>query len=151
MSVMGRWDRFHEARSITSEQMLADEVVKTLADDLSRWPPPVSEWFDRAQEERFAPAIGPFATRPSDRVVQMAFELARWELERRYDALDDFARNDRGATIASDARERVALEFLHKWLTDSMLEVLEATRLKRPALVECLRRIERRLVGPTGG
>jgi hypothetical protein len=142
---MGRWDRFHEARSITSEDMLADEVVKTLVSDLGGWPPPVSEWFDRDREARFAPVIGPGATRPSSGVIRTAFELARWELERRYDALDDFARNDRAAGIASDANERLALEFLHAWLTDSMLELLEVSPLKRPGLVECLSRAEKRL------
>jgi hypothetical protein len=146
MSDMGRWDRFHEARAITSEQMLADEVVKTLLEDLRRWPPPVSEWLDKAEELRFAPVIGPGAPRPADRAMRMAFELARWELERRYDALDDFARNDRAAKIASDSTERLALEFLHKWLTDSMLELLEATRLKRPRLIECLARVEKLLL-----
>jgi hypothetical protein len=144
---MGRWDRFHEARSITSEQMLADEVVKTLVEDLRVWPPPVSEWFDKEQERRYGPVLGAGATRPQGRVIQMALELARWELERRYDALDDFARNDRASKIASDATERLALDFLHRWLTDSMLELLEVTRLKRPALIECLGRVEKRLLG----
>jgi len=143
---MGRWDRFHEARSITGEQMLADEIVKTLVSDLTGWPPPVSEWHDKDEERRFEPALGPLS-RPSSTVFRMAFELARWELERRYDALDDFARNDRAAKIASDATERLALEFLHRWLTDSMLELLEVTRLKRPALIECLARVEKRLLG----
>lgn len=144
---MGRWDRFYEARAITGEDMLADEIVKTLTADLTGWPPPVSEWHDAALEKRFAPAIGPGATRPSSSVFRMAFELVRWELERRYDALDDFARNDRAASVASDARERLALEFLHRWLTDSMLELLEAAPLKRPRLLECLQRIEKRLLG----
>jgi hypothetical protein len=143
---MGRWDRFHEARSISSEQMLADEVVKTLVTDLSDWPPPVSEWHDKAVEKRFEPVLGPLA-RPSSSVFRAAFELARWELERRYDALDDFARNDRAAKIASDAKERLALEFLHRWLTDSMLELLEVSPLKRAKLLECLERVEKRLLG----
>jgi hypothetical protein len=145
---MGRWDRFHEARSITSEQMLADEVVKTVVEDLRGWPPPVSEWIDKAREEKFAPVLRAGASRPSTPVIAMAFELARWELQRRYDALDDFARNDRASKVATDATERLALELLHAWLTDSMLELLEVTRLKRPALIECLSRVEKRLVGP---
>ncbi len=127
--------------------MLADEVVKTLVHDLSAWPPPVSEWFDRDKEKRFAPVLGPGAARPSSSVLSAAFELARWELERRYDALDDFARNDRARSIASDPGERLALEFLHAWLTDSMLELLEVSPLRRPRLVDCLARAEKRLVG----
>src|SRR5688572_16358805 len=101
---MDHWDRFHETRSITSEQMLADEVVKTLVEDLRIWPPPVSEWLDKAVEERYAPALGAGATRPTDGVIRIALELTRWELERRYDALDDFARNDRASKIATDAK-----------------------------------------------
>jgi hypothetical protein len=146
---MGRWERFHQARSITAEDMLADEVVKTLVSDLTGWPPPVSEWFDAARARKFAPAIGPGAVRPSSSVIHMAFELARWELERCYEALDDFARNDRAAAVAKDPRERLALEFLHAWLTDSMLELLEVTRLKRPKLIECLARAEARLTSRT--
>jgi hypothetical protein len=143
---MGRWDRFHEARSITGEEMLANEVVKTLVGDLSSWPPPVAEWHDPKVAAKFAPVVAAGFARPADAVFRMAFELARWELERRYDALDDFARNDRASKIASDRSERLALDFLHQWLTDSMLEILEATPLRRPVLLECLRRIERQLL-----
>jgi hypothetical protein len=143
---LGRWDRFYEARSITSEELLEREVVKTLVEDLTIWPPPVLAWTDAKAYERFAPALAPDCPRPSNAVFASAFELARWELERAYDAIDEFYRNDRAARIASDPRERLCLVFLHKWLTDSMLEILGASVLKRPSLVECLRRAELRLL-----
>jgi hypothetical protein len=142
---MGRWDRFHEARSITAEAWLADEVVKSLVADLTGWPPPVAGWLDEAAKARFAPALE--GTRPTEAVFRVAFQLARWELERSFEALDEFARNDRAASVASDARERLALRFLHEWLTGSMLELLEFSVLKRPKLVECLTRAEVRLFG----
>lgn len=144
---LGRWDRFYEARSITPEDMLADEVVKTLVGDLEGWPPPVLAWSDERARERFAPALASDAPRPSVAVFVAAFQLARWELGREFEAIDEFYRNDRPAQVASDARERLCLLFLHRWLTDAMLEILEASRLKRARLVECLERIERALMG----
>jgi hypothetical protein len=144
---MGRWDRFYEARSITPEELLAQEVVKTLLSDLSGWPPPVAAWNDEKLHERFASVLAPGSPRPSNGVFRAAFQLARWELERDYEAIDEFYRNDRAASLASDARERLALIFLHRWLTDSCLEIIEASQLKRPRLGECLRRIEIALLG----
>jgi hypothetical protein len=143
---MGRWDRFYEAREITSEDMLAQEVVRTLVADLALWPPPVLQWHDEKAHERFAPVLSADCPRPSSSVFRAAFELARWELEREFDAIDEFYRNDRGARVAGDEREQLCLVFLHKWLTDSMLEILEASPLKRPKLLECLRKIELRLL-----
>lgn len=144
---MGRWDRFYEARSITPEDMLADEVVKTLVADLEVWPPPVLAWLDEKARGKFEAALAEGCPRPSVAALRAAFELARWELSREFEAIDEFYRNDRPGKIASDARERLCLVFLHQWLTDSMLELLGATRLKRPKLLECLVRVEARLLG----
>ncbi|MBI3722565.1 hypothetical protein HY251_01210 [bacterium] len=145
---MGRWDRFYEAKGQTGEQWLADEVVKTLVRDLAVWPPPVETWFDDGARARFEPVLAPSCPRPSSGVFRAAFQLARWELEREYDAIDEFVRNDRVSKITSDEREKLCLTFLHKWLTDSMLELLEASKLKRPMLKECLVRAEARLLAP---
>ena len=144
---MGRWDRFYDARSITGEDMLAQELVKTLVGDLAIWPPPVNEWHDEKTRRRFEPILAPECPRPSSAIFRAAFQLARWELERDYDAIDEFYRNDRGAQVATDARENLCLIFLHRWLTDSMLEIIEVSPLKRPRLVECLKTIETRLLG----
>jgi hypothetical protein len=150
---MGRWDRWYEARSVTPEGMLQDELVKTLLEDLGRWPPPIEGGFhDDKLRARFAPILEHLlagaSTRPTDAVFRTAFQLARWELERAFEALDHFARNDHAARVAQDAGERLALEFLHRWLTEFALEILEVVpRLKRRDLVAVLQRAEARLLG----
>jgi hypothetical protein len=144
---MGRWDRFHEARVTTAAEVLKTEIVKELAQDLSGWPPPVLEWKDAAAEARYAAALAPDCPRPSDAVIKTAFQLATWELERNFDALDEFARNDRAAQVAGDARERLCLDLLGRWLTDVMLELKEVSPLKRADLVLCLQRARIRILG----
>jgi len=122
-------------------------LVDSLVDDLRDWPPPVERWIDERVRARFAPVLAPDCPRPSWKAIRKAFQLAAWEMEREYEAIDEFYRNDRAAEVTSDDRERLALVFLHRWLTDSLLEVLEATdRLKRPQLVECLAQTEARLL-----
>ncbi len=146
---MGRWDRWYEARSFTPETLLQEELVKTLHEDLERWPPPIEGGFhDDALKAKVEPVLAGKVSRPTDAVYRTAFQLARWELEREYEALDHFARNDKAATVAKDAGERLALEFLHRWLTEFALEILEVVpRLKRRHLVNVLARVETRLLG----
>jgi hypothetical protein len=145
---MGRWDRFHEARRQAVDDWLADEVVKVLTADLRQWPPPIALWNDLQVRERYEDALAPECPRPPLPVFRAAFQLARWEMEREYEAIDHYVRNDRAATATANPRERICLRLLHAWLTDSCLEILEASPLKRPKLVECLLRIEARLCGP---
>ena len=145
---MGRWDRFHEARRQAVGDWLADEVVKTLVADLRGWPPPIYVWNDLDARAKYAEALTPGCPRPPLPLWRDAFRLARWELEREYEAIDHYVRNDHGARVAADARERQCLQLLHAWLTDSCLEILEASILKRPALVDCLSQVEAQLCGP---
>jgi hypothetical protein len=149
MGRFDRWARFHEARRITALEMLQDEVVKELVRELGGWPLPVAVWHDERLRERFEPVQDPACPRPGPAIYRAALQLTVWEMEREFEAIDEFYRNDRAAELSGDARERLGLVFLHRWLTDSMLELLEAVeRLKRPHLVECLRRIAVRLDAP---
>lgn len=146
MGRLDRWARFFEPRALTPIEMLQDAVVKELTPELERWPPPVGAWHDPELAARFAPLFVPGCPRPSNAVFRAAFQLAVWEMEREFDAIDDHYRNDRGAKVAATETEALALVFLHRWLTDSMLELLEVTpRLRRSHLVEVLRRLAVRL------
>jgi hypothetical protein len=153
MGRLDRWARFFEPRALTPLEMLSDALVKELTSELERWPLPVSEWHDPALEARFAPVLTKECPRPGTAVLRAAFQLATWEMEREFEAIDEFYRNDRASELTADPREALALVFLHRWLTDSMLELLEATpRLKRAHLVDVLRRIAIRLgVSVPGG
>jgi len=143
---MGRWDRFRDPRSITGVEMLADEAVKVLYDDLRGWPPPVDTWLDPDLRARFADALDPECPRPAQRAFRLAFQLADWELEREYEAIDEVYRNDRLGEVTTSPRERLALVFLHRWLTDVSLELIEVSPLTRADLQQVLRRVERLLL-----
>ena len=144
-----RWARFHEARSITALEMLQDELVKQLTQELSGWPLPTGVWHDERLRARFEAVLSDDCPRPGPAIFRAGLQLAVWEMEREFEAIDEFYRNDRAAELSGDERERLALVFLHRWLTDSLLELLEVVeRLKRPHLVDCLRRIAIRLDAP---
>ena len=143
---MSRWDKFHNARSITTNELLRQAVVDELWADLTNWPLSVEHWHDPALRERYAPVLAHDCPRPALPVLQTGLQLARWELERDYEALDDFARNDRGAKLTGSGLEALSLEFLHRWLTDCLLEVLEVTELKRSNLIDALQQLEARLL-----
>jgi len=145
---MGRWDRFHEARRQEVDDWLSDEVVKVLHEDLRDWPPPIVYWQDLEARKRYEDALAPTCPRPPLLVFRDAFQLARWELEHDFEAIDYYVRNDKAGLVATTPLERLCLRFLHAWLTDSMLEILEVSRLKRPQLVECLNRLEALICGP---
>jgi hypothetical protein len=146
---LDRWSRFFEPRALTPVEMLQDALVKELTPELERWPLPVMEWHDPALEARFAPLRDPACPRPCSAAFKAAFQLAVWELEREYEAIDEFYRNDRAAQLTADPREALALVFVHRWLTDSMLELLEVTpRLRRADLIHVLRRLAVRLGTP---
>lgn len=149
MGRLDRWARFFEPRTITPLEMLQDAVVKELARELEAWPLSVAVWHDLELQARFASVLDPACPRPATVVFRAALQLAVWEMEREFEAIDDFYRNERAAELSGDPRERLALVFLHRWLTDSMHELLEASqRLKRPDLAEVLRRIAVRLDAP---
>lgn len=141
-----RWDKFHNARSITTAELLRQAVVDELWEDLSGWPLQVEAWHDEALRERYAAVLAPDCPRPALPVLQAGLQLARWELERDYEAIDDWVRNERGLKLTGGGREALALEFLHRWLTDVLLEVLEATELRRPHLEDVLTQLEARLL-----
>jgi hypothetical protein len=152
MGRLDRWARFFEPRALTPIEMLQDALVKELVPELERWPLPVFQWHDPALEARFAPVLAPECPRPGPAAYRAALQLAVWELEREYEAIDEFYRNDRATEKTADPREALALVFLHRWLTDSMLELLEVTpRLKRKHLVDVMRRVALALKTPLLG
>ena len=141
---MDRWSWVMEQKPRPVVDVLQDEVARLLEKELRRWPLPVEE-LEPAYAARYASAFEPGAPRPHEPVYAQAFVLARWELEREVLAVDEYFRNERYLEAGLAPGDKPALLVLSRWLTEQMLALSEITggRLKRPALVEILRRTAR--------
>jgi hypothetical protein len=141
-----RWDYLLETKPIPILDQLLEEVSKLLAKDLAQWPPPVQE-LDLDIGGTFAPLFLEHPPRPSPIVYDEALRLSRWELEREFDAYDDYMRNKRYLERGLAPTDRLALLFLNRWLVEQMLGLGESTggRVKRPQMRRILDKVEARL------
>ena len=121
-------------------------MAKLLAKDLAQWPPPVEE-LDLDIGGTFAPIFLERPPRPSPKVYDEALRLSRWELEREFDAYDDYMRNKRYLERGLAPTDRLALLFLNRWLVEQMLGLGESTesRVKRPHMRQILDKVEAKL------
>jgi hypothetical protein len=140
-----RWERLLEQKPVPVVQALLDEVAKRVAGELTRWPLPV-EGVDMLTVGAAEAQLRADTPRPPDEVFIEAFKLAKWDLARETDALDEYLRNRRylERDVAQEARP--ALLFITRWLVEQMLSLSEATegRVKRKELTACLERIAHR-------
>jgi hypothetical protein len=143
----GRWDFLYELEPVPLPEHLVEELAKVIASELSRWPLAVDSIATPEDAARFAPLLAPDAPRPGAEVYEAAFFLARLELEREFERIDEFMRNERWRAFAAPGASYDAMILLSRYLTEQMLTVLEKTegRVSRARLVDCLRRAERRL------
>ncbi len=141
-----RWDYIRDLKPVPIAEHLIEELAKLLSKDLTKWPLQVEAWSTPADQQRFGHLVEPGSPRPDPKVFDEAFKLARWELEHAYLAVDDYMRNQRWREQVAPT-DYDALIFLSRYLTEQMIGLAEAThnRLKRPQLVDCLERIERKL------
>jgi hypothetical protein len=144
---MSRWDFLYGMKPVPIAEHFVEEVSKIVAKDLATWPLTVEEWTTSADATRFGPLLEEGSPRPGEKVWTAAFRLARLELMREFEQVDDFMRNERWRELVEAGRERDLMIFLSRYLTEQMLAIGEATqgRLKRPQLVDLLLRAERRL------
>jgi hypothetical protein len=149
---MARWDFLYEKKPVPVAEHFVEEVSKILAKDLLAWPLTVEEWTTPADAARFGPLLEAGSPRPGEKVWTAAFRLARLELMREFEQIDEFMRNERWRELLAEGREVDLMLFLSRYLTEQMLAVAEATggRVKRPQLVDLLLRAERRLKDTEG-
>lgn len=135
-----RWERLLDLKPVPLLEHLLEEVARQMASELCQWPPPVSTP-DGAQ----APGPLEAAPPPVAQAYEEGFRLARWELERRFDAVDDYMRNQRWQQQGLSAADKPTLLFLSRWLVEYLLELGEATRgkINRPRMLEALERAQR--------
>lgn len=142
-----RWDYLYDLKPVPLTEHFVEEVSKLVAQDLKAWPLQVEEWATAQDEARFAPLLAPEAPRPAEPIYEAAFKLARLELMREYEQIDDYMRNERWRAATPPGTGFDLLLFLSRYLTEQMLAIGDATegRIKRPLLVDILLRAERRL------
>jgi hypothetical protein len=133
---MGRWDFLYEQKPRPAVEILLDEAAKAIADDLSRWPPPLE-----AADPSVAPLLA--GLRPHPEVFRKAFALARLDLRHEYEELEQM---ETALRLAPEEIETA--RFLWRYLAERAFDLNEAvgSRLTRRQLVELLDRVEKRLL-----
>ena len=141
--VPGRWERLLEQKPVPLLEHLLQEVARLLRQELDVWPLPIEE-LDVATGRGFAELLAAGAPRPAEAVFTEALRLARWDLERDTDAVDDYFRNRRYGPAGLGQADRPALLLISRWLVEQLLSLGEAThaRVKRPEMVRVLARLE---------
>jgi len=146
---MSRWDRLLEQKPIPLREHLLDEAARLLAAELARWPLPVGE-LDLATGRAFAELLSGASPRPRPEVFSEAIRLARWDIDRRAEASDDYFRNRRYTDAGLIDAERPALLLVSRWLVERLLALGEATegRVRRLDMAAVLDRLGASASGP---
>jgi hypothetical protein len=142
-----RWELLLDRKPISMLDHLLNEVAKLVAKDLETWPPPVTELDLLGTGRELAPLFEPDRPRPEPAVYAESFRVARWELEREVEAIDDYFRNRRYLERGLGEGDRIAVLFLSRYLTEQLLGLAEHTegRVKRRQLIGVLEDVERRV------
>jgi hypothetical protein len=137
-----RWERLLDQKPTPLLEHLLDEVARLLDEELKAWPLNVEE-LDTATGGHFADFLTGDAKRPPREVFSEARRLARWDLERATDRVDDYFKNRRYLEAGLTDTERPALLFVSRWLLEQLLSLAEATsgRVKRADLLRVLDRV----------
>lgn len=141
-----RWERILDSKPIPVIEHLKDEVAKLLTKDLATWPPQMMD-VDPDYAARNVSTLGPDAKKPEPKVFLEAVRLTKWDLDREFDAYDDYIRNERFIERGLAATDKPVLLLLQRWLTEQLLALGEATegRIKRKDMLDVLDRLSRNL------
>lgn len=139
-----RWERILDSKPVTLVDQLMTEAAKTLWSELGSWPPPIQE-LELAGARSHGDVLKPDSPVPPRAAFREAIKLARWDLEREFDAFDEYVRNRRWEAAGLAESHKPALLFLTAYLTESLLALREATegRVKRGDLLVALERLDK--------
>ena len=142
-----RWERLLDSKPIPVIDHLEGEVAKLFAESLKTWPLDVED-----ADPATLILLQAHPVRPDPAMFQEAFRLARWDLDREFDAFDDYIRNERWLAVGLPIDARPLLLFLSRYLTEQALGVTEATegRMDRRRMLSVLERTERLLLRGQG-
>jgi hypothetical protein len=139
-----RYDWLYERQKQPVKQYILERFAVELAGELRAWPPPDLEWESEPLRLRYQEGA---ATTPREAVVRLALELARLDLLREFEAIEQRLAGDGGGVLQSDA-ERAAAHLLVRLLTErclSLKEYADGARLTRDDLAAALGLVERTL------
>lgn len=107
------------------------------------------EFLQEGARRRFADHLEEMRI-PSRALMLLLADLLQWELERDYDRIDDFMRNERYRDVATSAVDVHTMHFLQQVLLDRLLERQENSsrplrRLQLLRAVDSFRRCARHL------
>jgi hypothetical protein len=145
-----RFDWLYERQKQPVKQYILERFAGELAEELRAWPPPDLEWESEALRARWqAGAAAP----PREAVLRSALDLARLDLQREFEAIEQRLAGDDGGVLQGPA-ERAAVHLLMRLLTErclSLKEYAEGARLTRDDLAGALGLVERALFRVTLG
>ncbi|MBK9516257.1 MAG: hypothetical protein IPO09_02680 [Anaeromyxobacter sp.] len=143
-----RFDWLYERQKQPVKQYILERFAQELADELAAWPPADLEWESEALRARWGPGA---AAPPRQAVLRLSLELARLDLARQFEAVEQLTQA--GGALQGDA-EAAAAHLLLRLLTErclSLKEYADGARLTREDLVGALHLAERRLFRVTEG
>ncbi len=138
-----RWEHLLERKPIPIIDHLVEEVSKLFADCMRTWPLEVDD-----PDAATLALLEAHPQRPDDATFREAFRLARWDLQREFDAFDDYIRNLRFVARGLSPDTKPLLLFLSRFMTEQALGLNEATegRIDRRRMIQVLERTERLLI-----
>jgi hypothetical protein len=144
---MGRWDHLVDRKPQDLKDYVLDQVADRLAGELRAWPPRLDEWLDDSARRRFRTAIERPAS-PGLQTLRVACEIARRELLREYELIDQFWRSGAFRSLLPDELEETTAHFVTQYLVDAALGFQELARNKfaRRELVVLIEKVEDRLL-----
>ena len=141
-----RWEHLLDSKPIPILDHLIAEVAKLFAESLKAWPLEVED-----ADPTTLTLLQAYPARPEKAMFAEAFRLARWDLDRQFEAFDDYIRNQRWLQVGLAPDAKPLLLFLSRYLTEQALGVNEATqgRIDRQRMLSVLERTEQLLLrGP---
>jgi hypothetical protein len=138
-----RWDFLYDRQRQPVKEWVLDRFAAELAGELRAWPPPDLEWSSDAERARWGAGA---AAHPRDEVVRLALEVARLDLAREFERMEEHL--SREAYRLEAPAERSAVHLLARLVTEACLELKERAdrlRLGRPDLISAVDRVERQL------
>jgi len=145
-----RYDWLYERQKQPVKQVLLERFAGELADELAAWPPADLEWESEALRHRWQAGA---ARRPGPLVLRQALELARLDLQRRWEEIDRRLAAEAGGWWRTP-EELSAGHLLVRLLTERCLwlkEEASGARLTRDDLCGALELVEQRLFKVTPG
>lgn len=142
-----RWDRLLEQKPQDLADYVLGQIADALTQDVREFPPRIDEWLDESLHAKYAQVLAR-PSKPPLETYRVACELAREELLREYEKIDQFIKSPQFRELLPDDLEQQTAHFLTRYLVDGALSFQEhgQGKFKRRDLVTLLEKIEDRLL-----